>query len=101
MKTLTNDNWTSLFSEGDMSIKTLTVGYKTPYEDGSVTLHRDNGTYSTPVRDKLSTHGPRNKRSMPLTPNGDDNTHLGISRSDKLGQEGNLKSTQVKFLPLK
>lgn len=61
-----------------------------------VLLTRDNSAFSPLVRDKVGTHEPRNRISLSLTPNGDNNTHVVTPRSDKKVREKNLESTKVK-----
>lgn len=99
IKTLKIEKRTSPTSEGDNSVKTSAEGYKTIHGDGNITLSRGDGGYSTPIRDELSTHGPRHKRSMYLTPNGGDNTYMTTSRLGKRGGEENLEIVEAKIFP--
>lgn len=46
-------------------------------------------------------HGSRDKRSLSLTPNQDDNTQVATLPSDKRQRQENVKSTQVNFLLLR
>lgn len=79
----------------------LEGGYKTPHEDRSYTLIRGNNACSTTVVDIPSMHGHRNKRSMSLTCNGDDYTHLTTLRSNRRAEEENLESPKEIFPLLK